>query len=497
MSGQSIFRNALCMSVLLYTIAAALTSYGVTPERAYAAQEGGESAYAELDSYMETAMEALDIPGAALGIVQKDAPLYIKGYGTADSKNTAITPQTPFILGSTSKSFTAMAVMQLVEAGKVGLDAPVQQYLPSFRVADEQASSEITVRQLLNQTSGISAFAGKDLPSHELTLAQYPAAKQEAKLSGPAGSQFEYSNMNYDVLGALVQKVSGQSYGEYVKRQIFEPLGMGQTTTSYSESLKLGLSEGHQPIFGWLFATSPKERAANVPSGYIQSSAEDMSHYLVAQLNNGVYEGKQLVSGESVALMHGEQGARMEEGGLYGMGWMSQNGAVYHQGSVENFQSNLFIEGETGIVLLLNANDPLVSAAEMMTEGIRQILAGEKPSPADLPSMGIVHWVMRAAAVAIVLFIIRSIYVSAAWNKIYRPNRPFIARHAISIMLFHLLIPLAVLFALPLWMDAPWKLLLAFMPGMTHLLYMASIVLLAYGMVRLILLFKSMSMSRP
>ena len=101
------------------------------------------------------------IPGLALGIVHNDEVVHLRGFGEADPAGRTVTPQTPFILASASKSFTALAIMQLVESGKVDLDAPVRRYLAAFRVADEAASAQITVRHLLHHTSGLpedSAF---------------------------------------------------------------------------------------------------------------------------------------------------------------------------------------------------------------------------------------------------------------------------------------------------------------------------------------------------
>ncbi len=100
-------------------------------------------------------MKELGIPGAALVIVQGDQIVHLRAFGVADADGRPVTPQTPFFTGSTGKSFTALAIMQLVEAGKIKVDAPVQTYLPWFRVADADASAMITVRQLLNQVSGV------------------------------------------------------------------------------------------------------------------------------------------------------------------------------------------------------------------------------------------------------------------------------------------------------------------------------------------------------
>ena len=106
--------------------------------------------FAAIEHYVQGEMAAQRIPGLALGIVEDDRITYLRGFGTADDSGRPVTPKTPFIIGSLSKSFTALAIMQLVEAGKIELDAPVQRYLPWFRVANEGASAAITVRDLLN-----------------------------------------------------------------------------------------------------------------------------------------------------------------------------------------------------------------------------------------------------------------------------------------------------------------------------------------------------------
>ena len=113
-----------------------------------------------IDAYVEEQMHRLNIPGVSLAIVEGDQIVHLRGFGQARPGGEAPTPQTPFFIGSLTKSFTALAVMQLVEAGKIELDAPVQRYLPWFRVADPQASAQMTVRHLLNQTSGLPMLPG-------------------------------------------------------------------------------------------------------------------------------------------------------------------------------------------------------------------------------------------------------------------------------------------------------------------------------------------------
>jgi CubicO group peptidase (beta-lactamase class C family) len=133
--------------------------------------------FAAIDDYIEQEMREQRIPGLALGITQGNQVVHLKGFGMADPSGRAVTPQTPFLIFSSSKSFAALAIMQLVEAGRVALDAPVQRYLPWFQVTDPAASAQITVRQLLNHTSGLPESADVDNGSSCLVLnweSRYP-----------------------------------------------------------------------------------------------------------------------------------------------------------------------------------------------------------------------------------------------------------------------------------------------------------------------------------
>jgi CubicO group peptidase (beta-lactamase class C family) len=168
------------------------------PPPAYAKSSMSLSNFATIDSYVQAQMNDSRIPGLALGIVQGDQVAHLKGFGRANDSGSAVTSQTPFILGSLSKSFTALAVMQLVDAGKIQLDTPIVSYIPWFRVADPTASARITVRQLLNQTSGISTdtrlsfFLGSDTAALEQAVRKL----HTAKLVTPVGTSFHYSNAN-------------------------------------------------------------------------------------------------------------------------------------------------------------------------------------------------------------------------------------------------------------------------------------------------------------
>ncbi|RPI28385.1 MAG: class A beta-lactamase-related serine hydrolase, partial [Chloroflexota bacterium] len=288
--------------------------------------------YAALDAYIETQMRRLNIPGASLAVVEGDQIVHLRGFGRARPGGEAPTPQTPFFIGSLTKSFTALAIMQLVEKGQVALDDPVQHYLPWFRLADPQASAQITVRHLLNQTSGLPVLPGMaslaNFDNRSGALERQVRALSGLVLKRPVGSKFEYSNLNYNVLGLIVEAASGESYADYVQSHIFNPLEMHHSYISKAAAEQNGLAAGYRLWFGFPIPVhNLPVPGGSLPAGQLISSAEDMAHYLIAQLNEGRYHGRQVLSGAAIEQMH-QPAAEINEMGLalgsYGMGWISQ-----------------------------------------------------------------------------------------------------------------------------------------------------------------------------
>src|SRR5438132_8942 len=327
-----------------------------------AAQQTGTPDIASIDAYISAQMQTNHIPGVALGLVHNDQIVHVRGFGSADQSGRAVTPQTPFILGSVSKSFTALAVMQLVEAGKIELDAPVQRYLPWFRVADPVASARITVRHLLYQTSGFPATGYACATDQTtMTLEQYVRSLATLTLDRPVGSRHEYCSTNYDVLGLIVQTVSGQSYATYLQQHVFAPLQMHHSFASEPEARRDGLAQGHRWFFG---VPTPFDyyNVSNVPAGYLISSAEDLTHYLLAQMNGGRFGSATVLSSAEIATMHAPAVPREGGRGYYGMGWITDPvggvPALWHDGEDLHFHALMLIEPQThwGVILLVNAN---------------------------------------------------------------------------------------------------------------------------------------------
>lgn len=395
----------------------ALTFLGLSLLSAPARQD---SPFESIDAYVQEQMAALDIPGAAVAVVRDGEIVHLKGYGVANDAGEPVTPQTPFLLASLSKSMTAVAVMQLVEQGRVELDAPIQQYLPWF-----MPDTPITVRQLLNQTSGLDETAGyaRDLePDGPDVLQQSIRRLATAGLNRPPGEAFEYSNNNYDVLGLLIERVSGQSYAGYMAANVLQPLAMAHGHTSLESARADGLSAAYYPFFGretdftfWM----PYSRATQPSAGLI-AGAEDMAHYLMMHLDDGRYGAAQLLSAESVAALHAPA-AEINPDLAYAMGWVAWpfediagNGdpptGLSHGGDWLGVNNMMLLvpERELGVVVLMNRSGD--EAQDNVIFTVAQLALGQEPSipPASSPFL---DRFIKPLSVAVLLLLI----VSALW----------------------------------------------------------------------------------
>ena len=386
---------------------------------------GAGTSYAEIESFVQGEMAAQRVPGLALGIVEDGRVAYVRGFGKADDSGRAVTPQTPFIIGSVAKSFTALAIMQLVEANKIDLDAPVQRYLPWFRVADEKASAEITVRHLLNHTSGISTKTGRsyqgDGDTSDTALEQAVRKLKSAELSAPVGSKHQYSTINYSVLGLIVQTVAGQSYESYVQAKILDPLQMHNSFTSETAAQPAGLATGYNYSFGRPRASHQAYNRGLLPAGYLIASAEDMTHYVVAQLDGGRYEGTSVLSSGGIDELHRPAVPTPKEGTSYGMGWfvgpLNDIPVVHHQGETFNFHSNVVLipQSHKGVVVLMNAENSLdlFTAGRMGTiaAGVASLVEGQEPPS---PPSNIAIFIVFAALFALLVLQARGIAKSVS-----------------------------------------------------------------------------------
>ncbi len=373
--------------------------------------------FTAIERFVQKEMAAQRIPGLALGIVENDRITYLRGFGKADDSGRPVTPKTPFIIGSLSKSFTALAIMQLVEEGKVQLDAPVQRYLPWFRVADEAASAGITVRQLLNHTSGLSTKTGRTFQGNADTsddaLEQTVRSLSNVRPTSPFGRTYQYSTVNYAVLGLIVQTVARRSYESYVQTEILDPLQMRGSFTSSAAAERHGLATGYHYWFGRPRAADLPYNRGLVPAGYLISDAEDMTHYLIAQLNNGRYRSAAVLSPEGMDELHRRAVQTPETGTSYGMGWfigpINGTPAIHHQGETFNFHANAVLvpRSRTGVIVLMNAENSvdlfLSGRMGTISEGVTSLLEAGHPAPPPSIRATFALWALLFGVVALQL----------------------------------------------------------------------------------------------
>ena len=458
---------------------------------------GAPPEFASIERFVQDEMAAQRIPGLALGIVKDDRIAYLRGFGEADESGRAVTPKTPFIIGSLSKSFTALAIVQLVEAGRVELDAPVQRYLPWFRVAYEQASAEITVRHLLNQTSGLSTKTGRSYQGNGDTSA---AALENAvrklssvELTAPVGEKHQYSTINYSVLGLIVQAVTGRSYESYVQAEIFDPLQMRGSYTSEAAAKRHGLATGFHYWFGRPRASDLPYNRGLIPAGYLISNAEDMTHYLIAQLNGGHFRSASVLSPAGVDELHQPAVPTPETGTSYGMGWFVGpiNGipAIHHQGETFNFHANAVLVpgGRTGVIVLMNAENSLDlflgGRMGTISEGVTRLLAGQEP---QAPPSSIVIFLVYAVLFGVVVLQLRGItWWVAALRRGRLPRGRFGPRMRIGLLLaLSLGWGALVLVLLPKQLGLPLLVAAQGLPDIAYILLVSGVVAVGWGIVR-------------
>jgi len=459
---------------------------------------------AKIDAFVRAQVERHGIPGLAVALVDGDRIIHLQGYGAADGSGRAVTPQTPFVIASASKPVTALAVMQLVEAGKVELDTPVQRYLPEFRVADPVASAQITVRHLLLHTTGIPATEC-DTRGGARTLEQFVAELQTITLDAAPGARHYYCSGNYNVLGRIIEVVSGQTFGDYMHQHVFTPLAMRHTFTSEQEARADGLAQNYRWLFGlrvpYQFPFSPPQ----VPSGFMISSAEDMAHFLLALLNGGRFGSNTLLSPDGIAAMQTQSVSEGSGGGRYGLGLISDRIAgvpvVFHDGGHPNARTLVFFEPQTrrGAVLLLNSFGTLAdfTAFAEIKAGVVRMLAGLEPAPASSMSLPTLYLIVDAVLGGLFALTLWPLLRLRRWEQWLRQQsltrRVSLARLGLRVGL-EIAVPLTLLIGARLflhgmgaqsWAEGFWL-----FPDLGAWLWALSLVMLLTGMTRLVLLLR-------
>jgi CubicO group peptidase (beta-lactamase class C family) len=394
----------------------------------------------KISSYISERIAAEKIPGVAVVVVQDGQLFYLDGFGiTSLNEPSLVTPQTVFDLASCSKSFTALAVLLLRDDGLVDLDSPVCHYLPDFKTADPEAAKEITVRHLLNHSSGLPGIFAEPLAVHsgDDAMDKLVASLDGVHLNRTPGSSFEYSNLNYSLLGAIIEEVSGTSFEEYIEQRIFVPLGMTHTTMVPGEADEMDRAEGHQLLFGHVITRNIPIYRSVIPAGWVMSTAEDMGKWLIVQLNGGSIDGRQVIPPEIIEELH-TPGISYEQDGQeigYGMGWLvgqSDSGLslVWHGGDTSNFAADMILvpEHQLGVVVLANSQNS--SEVHSLAPGVASLLLGHElvlptaPWWASWQSVDTMS--IAAAATSIAAFAALVVYLWWRWKRFRRRRTAYL-----------------------------------------------------------------------
>jgi len=338
--------------------------------------------FSQLDRYIDSFMKEWNIPGLALGIVYKDQLIYAKGYGFRDLKNKLpVDVKTLFPIASNTKLFTATAACMLAEEGKLNLDKPVRNFMPLLNFSNDELNAKVTLRDMLSHRTGLPRYDGIWVASPFTRKETIDKVVHMKPLLG-FREGYIYNNMMFAATGAVMETVTGLSWEEITRKRIFQPLQMNASCFTNEEMMKYGnfAYAYYEPdSTGKLQnVTYVAQSDALGPAGTIKSNIEDMSHWMIAQLNGGKYKGEQAITENAIKQTLIPNNIADKEGkwgelsnSLYGLGRSMQtykgNKIAIHTGSIDGYHSNLtFIPSESIAVFLVHNSVPAGSVRPVM-----------------------------------------------------------------------------------------------------------------------------------
>ena len=332
----------------------------------------------EIDDYAEKVRADWNVPGFAIAIVKDDKVVFAKGYGVRElNKSERVDENTLFAIASNSKAFTTASLAILVDEKKIDWDDKVVKYLPEFQLYNPYVTSEITIRDLVSHRSGLDTFSG-DLLWYETTYDSDEILRRVRFLKPKTSfrSAYGYQNLMFIAAGRIIEKVSGESWAQFVRTRILTPIGMTRTTTSVKD-LKDNYAMPHNESGGKLRVLQTGNVDGAAAAAGINSSVADVAKWLRLQLGRGSFEGKQIFSREQSGVMwsaHTNLGvnpfpAKDAPTRLFsavGLGWFLQDyrgrKMVSHTGGLDGMisQTAMLPEENLGLVVLTNSETGVI-----------------------------------------------------------------------------------------------------------------------------------------
>lgn len=363
-----------------------------------------------IDDFVVEQMGVSSVPGLAYAVVDTGEIASGEFGEILLGSGRRILPDTPFVIGSISKSFTAVAVVQLARAHTIDLDTSISQHLEAFK---DSPGSSITLRQLLSHTSGYSTLQGNDkLVAASRTpgalLRQVQRIAEWAPADEP-GTRWVYSNANYYVLGALIEVLSGQDYASYIEENVLEPIGMLHSFVADGE-IRGGMAVGHTPWFGMKRPVQEgRTDRLSAPVGGVIATASDVARYLAVMMNGE----DDLISAKSKAEMMRPASAASP---FYGLGWYidADSGTVSHTGLTPGIETLAIMlpAKQVGAVVFINAGSGMGFGENAnIFHGIRTLALGMQ----DMSQVG-GRWGRRALfALFALLPLLFVVGIAQAW----------------------------------------------------------------------------------
>jgi D-alanyl-D-alanine carboxypeptidase len=347
---------------LLFFLLAPLAAQGRTSPAEDPEVLGAERLFS---AWIEGQIAFRNLPGVVVGVVADQELVWAAGFGFANTASKQpMTPTTRFRMASHSKLFTATAIMQLREQGKLRLDDPVSKYLPWFRIKPaEPDDPPVTIEDLLTHGSGLPREAGAHWTTYEFpTEEQLKALLPERQAAFPPEVRFKYSNLAYTLAGKVLETVSGEPWAEYIRKNIYVPLGMSASSVDENvPGLAVGygrrMPDGSREVMPFISA-----RSMGAATG-ITSTVEDMAKFVSAQFRKGPRGGAQILSTASLREMHRVRLLENNWTQGYAIGFavrrVGDKTYIGHGGGYPGYTTQTLIRPETkvGVIVLTNTND--------------------------------------------------------------------------------------------------------------------------------------------
>lgn len=268
--------------------------------------KGIEMSDTALSEFVEATATELDIPGVAVGVWVGGKEVFASHGVTSRDNPLPVDADTVFLLGSVSKTFTATALMRLAAEGRIDLDSPVRHYVPELELADEQAAAELTVFNLLNHTAGLGVRLIVETGDGDDALAGYVARMRELDQIAPVGARASYSQAGYNLLGRIIEKVTGLTFEAAVVSLVLEPVGLSNTVYAPADVMVRRFAVGHNLGADGTLAVARqwKDTRGNNPGGGLASSVSDQLRWARFQLGDGRAEsGFDVLPSDALARM--------------------------------------------------------------------------------------------------------------------------------------------------------------------------------------------------